>query len=225
VTTKNVFKEAMSREMEKHGFRPLPLSRSAYALFHKKATGGLHLTVGVESSRLAKQAFTLSFYLAPAFSWSYAPPDGFPQKAYARIGEVLTPAERRKVDAKAAGKQVDVWWKGFTPENAKAAVAIADKAAKRFLETRGLADEVRKAPAMRELVEQLEAVRQAAHGSPRSTNRYLAKVKREQLVPEVWYRAAGALAARRFEDYNHKDGIKMLAEEAWLLETCGRARR
>lgn len=221
MTTKNAFKEGLIQDLGTHGFRPLPLSKGAYLLLFQEA-GDLYLTLGVETSRLSKEAFTGSLYLAPAFSWSYAPPDGFPEKAYARVGELLTPAERKEVEPTATAKQADVWWKGFTAGNARSFAEAAAKAAKRLLDTKGLADKARKAPAMRELMEQLEAVREAAKKSPRSANRHLAKVKREDGVPEAWYQAAAELAAGRFDDYNHKDGIKMLAEEAWLLEWAGR---
>lgn len=217
MVTKNNFKFALAKELELLGFKPLPFPKEAYALFHKKI-GDLHLTLAIETSRLSKETFTGSLYFAPTFSWAYAPPNGFPEKAYSRIGPYLTPAERKEVVPTATAKQVDVWWKGFNPANASAFAKAAGKAANRMIATKGLADKVRKAPAMLELLEQLDAVRKAAGKSPRSTNRHLTKVKREAAVPEVWYLAAAALAAERFEDYNQKDGIKMLAEEAWLLE-------
>jgi hypothetical protein len=64
-------------------------------------------------------------------------------------------------------------------------------------------------------------VRDLAQRSPSSNSRHLQRVKRVPVVPECWYQAAAALASRRFVDFDHKDGIEMLAEQAWLLHELG----
>lgn len=220
MASKNAFKTSLTGELGRIGYLPLPLDKGAYAMFFKKS-GDLFLTLGCETSRTTKESFTGSFYLAPAFSWSYAPPEEFPEKAYSRIGEFLTPKERKEIDPSATAKQVDVWWKGFTPENAEGFAAAVAMAEKRLLQTKGLAGEARKAPAMMELLEHLQAVTEEVKKKGKLASKALEKVKRETAVPESWYAAAAKVAAERFKDYNHKDGIKMLAEEAWLLKEFG----
>ncbi len=79
------------------GYRRLPIKKDASALFFKPVSG-LILTLGVEVSRRYSQTFTGSFYLAPTFSWAYAPPNGFPLKGFRRIGECLTPSQRKQIE-------------------------------------------------------------------------------------------------------------------------------
>jgi len=202
------------------GFRQLPLKKEASALFFKPASG-LFLTLGVEVSRRYRETFTGSFYLAPTFSWAYAPPNEFPLKGYRRIGECLTPSQRKQVEPDATAQQTDVWWHGFTPENAEQFAHFVTIAESKFLNTKGLVQSVKKSTAMRELLEQIAAVQQTYRQKTVANSPLVEKVRKEKTVPAKWYAAAAKVASERFQDYDHKDGIKMLAEESWLLSEFG----
>jgi hypothetical protein len=74
---------------------------------------------------------------------------------------------------------------------------------------------------MRELMQQLLAVQQAVRAGTIAGSKVLEKVRKDASVPATWYSAAAKVASEQFEDYNHKAGVKMLAEESWLLHEFG----
>jgi hypothetical protein len=207
---------ALTELLVAEGYARLPLKLGASALFCKRRHG-LFLTLGVEVSRHFGHRFTGSFYLAPIFSWAYAPPIGFPARAYRRIGECLTPRQRRQVEPDAPRAQVDVWWQGFTPENARQFAELASIAEAKLWKDRRLHQAVKTCAAVGERLEMFGAVAQELRRPRLAADPLLAEVRQEEQVPRRWYLAAASVAKRRFPDCYQKHGIKMLAEEGWLL--------
>lgn len=198
------------------GYRQLPINKSASALFFKRH-GDVFLTLGIEISARYKEAFTGSFYLAPTFSWSFAPPNGFPAKAFRRIGECLSPSQRKKIEPRATPKQVDVWWYGFTPENTQQFADFVKVAESEFLNDKALAQAVKKSSAIRDRLRMFDEVRRSFAQGALADRKFVEKVKIDNGVPVEWYLAAAKVAREQFPECNQKHGIKMLAEESWLL--------
>jgi hypothetical protein len=210
------------------GYQKLPIKKGgAAALFFKKGDG-VFLTLGIEAFRRYKESFTGTFYLAPTLSWSYAPADGFPPEGYRRIGEALTPAQRKRIAPKA--KNADVWWYGFTPENTLQFAHFVKIAESKFLTNAALVKSVKECDAIRDLLRMIGAVqceyrRMASAGGDRASGarerELVAKVAKEKIVPSEWYLAAAKSAREQFPILNQKYGIKMLAEDSWLQSEFG----
>lgn len=208
--------KAIEERLVTIGYRRLPLDKDAAALFFKPVQG-VFLTLGIEVSARHRQTFTASFYLSPTFAWAYAPPNGFPLKGFRRIGVCLSPSQRKQIDPTATGQVVDVWWHGFTPENVEQFAHFVLVAEAKFLKDRALQKAVASCPAMRELLQDLAAVQRAHDDKSLAESALVEKVRRVSMVPSRWYHAAAKVAREQAPDYNHKDGVKMLAEESWLL--------
>lgn len=210
------FSEHLDQCLKAIGYRRLPISKAAYALFFKKIDQ-LYLTLSIERSSKMPGRFTASFYLAPLLSWPYAPIDEFPMRAYRRIGECLTVQDRRKIEPDAEIETVDVWWKGYTLESVQQFTTFVPGAEKKFLSSKELQKKVLSCKAMVDLQSHLVAVKQEVDERKSMAHAILDKVKKEDHVPLNWYLAAANVAKLQHPLYYHKDGIKMLAEEAWLI--------
>jgi hypothetical protein len=213
---------AIAEHLAVIGYQQLSIRKAASALFFKRH-GDVFLTLGVEISGRYKEAFTGSFYLAPTFSWAYAPPDGFPAKAFRRIGECLSPSQRKAIEPGATAKQVDVWWYGFTPANTRQFADFVKVAEPKFLNDKALVESVRKCTAIRDRLRMLDAVRHAFEQHSLVDRKLVEQVKMDKGVPVEWYLAAAKVAREQFPECNQKHGIKMLAEESWLLSEFGSA--
>jgi hypothetical protein len=199
------------------GYVRLPLSKGCILLCTKQLNN-VYLSLGVERSRYRKNEWTGSFYLAPTLSWSYAPPGEFPEKAYRRIGECLSTSERKKFFPLIASKEIDVWWNEKNEHSVDSFLQAVEMAEKQFTKSKDLQERVIKSKSMRELLKQLIFVQNIIKVGRFKTNLILSKVKRNELIKDYWYQAAAQAAQDRFEEYYHKDGVQMLAEEAWLMD-------
>jgi hypothetical protein len=213
---------ALDQGLSRLGYTHVPFGRGIATLYCKQRNG-VFLTLGVEKSRLYEQRFTASLYVAPALSWGFATPDGFPDKGYRRIGQILTLTERRRIEPRIGRREVDLWWKGFTPENAESFLALVPVVEARIWKDTRLLRAVKTCAAMAELLPMLAAVADEVGKGRRARGPDLGKPPKNKHVPPAWYGAAAAVAKRHYPEMAEPHGIAMLAEESWLVHDFGAA--
>lgn len=176
------------------------------------------LGVGLELSSSFKGNFTCSFFLSESFVFAYMLP-GFPQEAYMRIGNLLTPEERRKHLSNEFNQPnvVDAWWEGFTEENMKSMVYCVKACEGRFINQKHLYKKISECQEMKAHSEITEKVCKLALDDKELPVVKLTQQpkKRCKEIPEIFYEYAEVVLLKHEPEIINSRFVSLVAIDAW----------
>lgn len=211
----------LTRELERLGYQRRPGPAGGASCLYK-CLGRVVLTVGLEFSRHYEDRFTASYYLGPTFEWSYMLP-GYPERAYVRIGKLLSADERERLLPPffVQSGVVDAWWIGFTDASARSFVETVRLTEPRFLGAPSLVDDTLANEKMRIHVEMLRRVIEATKSGAVTKSELQQQPRRLPTgVPRPYFSAAEIVLREAKPTLVSPKYVALLAIDAWRVASC-----